>query len=247
MAISTDNPGSGEAASDDATHCSDGSIGITDEVVQAGTVLHFDFDALGGVWPEMQGAHPAVVLTPVGRQKNRTVIVVPLSSKTANAGNPAAVELEHRELCRASPTGRAFAICNLPVTLALDREGLAYYRGERKTKGNELPRFQIGGDDLKMIRALVMEQMWNAREFHALIGHSRLFEMLRERREATRKKTATWSRKHGPKSNGALKSNGAPPGERNRGKRASKSDGRHLPRSLGPMPGARRPMPRDMS
>lgn len=135
---------------------------IFEDSVRAGTVLHFDFRALRGKSPEFYDKHPAVVISPTVRQRDRTVIVVPLTSEVANASNASAVEIFHADLNRLSPTRRTFAICNLPVALALRRPSLDYYRSVRHPLGGQQPHFEIRGEDLSRIRAKVVEQLYTA-------------------------------------------------------------------------------------
>lgn len=135
---------------------------ILEDSVRAGTVLHFDFRALRGKSPEFYDKHPAVVISPTVRQRDRTVIVVPLTSEVANASNASAVEIFHTDLNRLSPTRRTFAICNLPVALALRRPSLDYYRSVRHPLGGQQPHFEIRGEDLSRIRAKVVEQLYTA-------------------------------------------------------------------------------------
>jgi uncharacterized protein YifN (PemK superfamily) len=215
---------------------------ITD-VVEAGTVVHLDFNHLGGAWPEMEDEHPAVVLTPASRQNGGTIIVVPLSSKLANADNPNAVEITHKALAAASPTGRTFAICNLPVALALSRPGLEIYRGKRAMTGNRHQFYQIGGDDLKMIRGVVMKQFWDNREFRRLLEHSRLFELLQERHAKIQRKTSQRkARKPSPKATVTTAL-----GEGRSLLRKRELGGTRIQRSSGPKPMAPRPANRDGS
>ncbi len=171
---------------------------ISDRSVRAGTVLHFDFKVLRGVSPEFFAAHPAVVISPTARQKDRTLVVVPLTSEVSNAGNPSAVEIFHAELNRRSPTGRTFAVCNLPVALALKRPSLHYYRREVRPASEDeamatgdwpldsaqpdhaQPHYELRGEDLGRIRAKVVEHFYTAAglrtdaELRALIGADRV-------------------------------------------------------------------------
>jgi len=133
---------------------------ITEQAVRAGTVLHFDFKVLRGTAPEFHDQHPAVVISPTVRQRNRTVIIVPITSELSNESNPSAVEIFHAELNRRSPTGRTFAICNLPVSIALKRPSLDYYRAGRHLAGNAQPHFEVRGEDLARIRAKVVEHLY---------------------------------------------------------------------------------------
>ncbi len=132
---------------------------ITEQAVRAGTVLHFDFKVLRGTAPEFHDQHPAVVISPTVRQRNRTVIIVPITSELSNESNPSAVEIFHAELNRRSPTGRTFAVCNLPVSIALKRPSLDYYRAGRPLAGNAQPHFEVRGEDLARIRAKVVEHL----------------------------------------------------------------------------------------
>ncbi len=133
---------------------------ITEQAVRAGTVLHFDFKVLRGTAPEFHDQHPAVVISPTVRQRNRTVIIVPITSELSNESNPSAVEIFHAELNRRSPTGRTFAVCNLPVSIALKRPSLDYYRAGRPLVGNAQPHFEVRGEDLARIRAKVVEHLY---------------------------------------------------------------------------------------
>ena len=96
--------------------------------IAQGTILHFNFSDLGGRAPEFVGNHPAIVLSPADHQRQGLVVVVPVSSNVSNAYDDYAVELTHRHLTKTSDTGRSFAVCDMPVTISLDRASLNYHR-----------------------------------------------------------------------------------------------------------------------
>ena len=147
---------------------------ITDHNVRAGTVLHFDFKALRGNAPEFYDQHPVVVISPTARQKDRTVIVVPLPSVISNEDNTSAVEIFHREFNACSPTKRTFAVCNLPIAISLKRPALDFYR--ICTNGPREARFEIRGEDLSRIRAKVVAHFYTDADLrsdvtlHDLVG-----------------------------------------------------------------------------
>jgi uncharacterized protein YifN (PemK superfamily) len=118
--------------------------------VPAGTVLFLDFNQLNLAKPEFEGAHPVMVLSPESKQKDGTAIVIPLTSAVTNAHNMGAVEITNESFIRTSPTGRSFAICDKPVTVALSR--LQPFRAGRRAGVNYQPNYQIKGEDLANAR-----------------------------------------------------------------------------------------------
>ncbi len=135
------------------------------EPINEGTVIHLNFSDLYGHFgpPEMIGPHPALVLTPKERQRETgTMIVVPLTSVEANESNPHAIEiLSHEALRRANKksdrngSARSFALCNLPVAIAVGRPGVSKFTKDGKSGSNHQPGFRISGAELDMIQMAV--------------------------------------------------------------------------------------------
>jgi uncharacterized protein YifN (PemK superfamily) len=149
-------------------------IALLLEPVDAGTIVHFDFDELGGHYPEIRGAHPAVVVTPRERQAGGLIVVVPLTSSLANYNNPTAVEVFHRAFNSVSPTGRTFALCGLAISIARERPSLDYYVEGRDQTRNRRPKYRLSGRDLEAVRLKVSEQHWPRRQFARMLVPEKL-------------------------------------------------------------------------
>ncbi|MCI4660603.1 MAG: type II toxin-antitoxin system PemK/MazF family toxin [Neomegalonema sp.] len=168
----------------------------------AGTVVHFDFSEIGAIHPEMTGKHPAVVVSHKRMQQGGSVILVPLTSKiNGNAGRDYVVEITNQSFLRYSPSGRSFALCDKPTSVALKRPSLDYYEIKPREGANRGERFRIGRDDLKMIRLAVLRCMLPDRELKSLLTEDNSDELteLRERikQSAKRKKGARGLSKRG--------------------------------------------------
>lgn len=153
--------------------------------VEAGTVLHFDFDDLDGCFPEMTGKHPCISVRPKHRQKDGILWVVPLTSSVQNFNNPDAVEIFNTAFNRISPTGRTFAICNIVCPISMTRPSLDYYEEGRNAtrETNRRPKYRIAGRDLALVRTAVARQLWDDAEYRRILnGHyGSLWDWLKER------------------------------------------------------------------
>lgn len=167
---------------------------IYEHNVKAGTILHFDFDDLKGTWPEFEGKHPAVVISPAKMQRSRTVIVVPITSDIRNETNPSAVRLTHKSFI--GNKGQAYAICNLPIALSLDRASLDYYRRVRKSDTvNHIPKWNLKRDDMSRIRAKLVEHLYGPER---LRSDERLRELLVKTENAPAEMPATFDGRGAP-------------------------------------------------
>lgn len=155
--------------------------------VPAGTVLFLNFDELNLEKPEFEGAHPVMVLSPESKQRDGTAIVIPITSAVTNATNIGAVELTNETFVRTSPTGRSFAICDKPVTVALSR--LQYFRAGRRAGANYQPNYQIKGEDLANARLAFFRAVHADDDFKRLFANgalARLWTKLKERQKRSR-------------------------------------------------------------
>ncbi|MEL6373906.1 MAG: type II toxin-antitoxin system PemK/MazF family toxin [Pseudomonadota bacterium] len=159
--------------------------------VDAGTVLWLDFDALGFARPEMEKTRPVVVLSPKTKQRDGTVVCVPITSALGNFSNPDAIEITNKTFVDGSPTGRSFALCSHPITVSLSR--LTRYQGQARRKTNARANYQKGsrivGEDLKTIRVAAFRAMLSDDEFVNLLSrrHRDLIKRLRTRQEKSRR------------------------------------------------------------
>jgi uncharacterized protein YifN (PemK superfamily) len=157
--------------------------------VPAGTVLFLDFDRLNLAKPEFEGAHPVMVLSPESKQKDGTAIVIPITSAVTNANNIGAVEITNESFVRTSPSGRSFAICDKPITVALSR--LAPFKAGRRPGVNYQPNYQIKGEDLANARIAFFRAVNADDDFKRLLSNgalSRLWGKLKERQRRSRAK-----------------------------------------------------------
>jgi uncharacterized protein YifN (PemK superfamily) len=154
--------------------------------VPAGTVLHFDFSELNLSKPEFVGEHPVLVLSPESKQKDGTAIIVPITSAISNAHNVGAVEITNSSFVRTSPTGRSFAICDKPYTVALSR--LAPFNVRRRQGANYQPNYQIRGQDLANARMALFGAVNSEPEVRRLFANGALVQLwskLKERQKAS--------------------------------------------------------------
>jgi uncharacterized protein YifN (PemK superfamily) len=172
--------------------------------VPAGTVLFLDFDELNLAKPEFEGAHPVMVLSPESKQRDGTAIVIPITSAITNARNIGAVELTNETFVRTSPTGRSFAICDKPITVALSR--LDYFRAGRRPEVNYQPNYQIKGEDLANARMAFFRAVNADDDFKRLFANgalARLWSKLKERQRKSGANTQNRLRGDGRKSTSA--------------------------------------------
>jgi|GEM_PF-6806282 len=165
---------------------------MVQSTVPAGTVLYLDFDQLNLEKPEFVGTHPVIVVSPESKQKDGTAIVVPLTSAATNAHNIGAVEITNKSLARTSPTGRSFAVCDKPLTVALSR--LRPFSVGRRSGVNYQPNYKIKGEDLANVRMSLFRAVHAEDEVRRLVADgplARLWAKLKERQKRSRKDTAT--------------------------------------------------------
>lgn len=155
--------------------------------VRAGTVFFFDFNELNLAKPEFEGTHPVLVLSPESKQKDGTAIIVPITSAVTNANNIGAVEITNASFTRTSPTGRSFAVCDKPCSVALSR--LRPFKTGRRAWANYQPNYQITGEDLANIRMAFFGAVNSEDDIRRLSNQgafTRLWNKLKERQKKSR-------------------------------------------------------------
>jgi uncharacterized protein YifN (PemK superfamily) len=149
--------------------------------------MFFNFDVLNLAKPEFVGEHPVLVLSPESKQKDGTAIIVPITSAVTNAHNGGAVEITNASFVRTSPTGRSFAVCDKPYTVALSR--LAPFKTGRRPGANYQPDYQIKGQDLANARMALFGAVQSEHDVRRLLPDGALFQLwnkLKERQKASR-------------------------------------------------------------
>ncbi len=133
---------------------------ITNEKVDAGTVVVCDRSRFGGNSTDIDKKNLAVVITPSARQFDRVVEAVPLTDKLPIDREVKFVALRHESLRSLSPTGEWYALCDRQTRLSLDSEDMVYLRHERSRSSNHAPCVYVRGEDLKSIRLAIVHQLF---------------------------------------------------------------------------------------